>query len=270
MELINPAKYIKKYKFKPSKKMGQNFLIDIGTIDQIISIIKDYKCDAIIEIGPGLGAITKFLCKLDIDIHLIEIDKRLFEYLHNHYSNKPKVKLYCNDVLRFNLDDIATKYKNCIIVSNLPYSISSLILLQFLQTRHIQTMFCMLQKELVDRIISKPHSSKYSSFSVIMQKYSNIESLIKVTKNCFIPSPDVESNFIRIEKKRDIQFDYKLNKFIKLIFLSKRKTLYNNLKLKYSKEQLNNLFKDLSLNKNIRAEELSYNEIEQIYKYINS
>lgn len=269
MELINPIKYIKKNRFNPSKKMGQNFLIDAAIINEIVSIVKNYKCDAIIEIGPGLGAITKFLCELDIDVHLIEIDKRLFEYLEEHYKEQQNIKLYCNDVLRFDLDFIASKYKKCIIVSNLPYSISSLILLQFLQTKCIQTMFCMLQKELVNRMIAKPHSSEYSSFSVIMQKYTNIKKLINVNSNCFVPSPEVESIFIKIEKNKNIKFDCKLNKFIKLIFSSKRKTLYNNIKSKYSKNQLTNLYKNLSLNKNVRAEEMSFNEIEQIYKYIN-
>ena len=137
MELIHPSKYIKKNKFNPSKKMGQNFLIDQNVVDHIISII---------NIGPGLGALTKNLCKLNADVHLIEVDKRLFEYLNEHYKDKTNIELYCKDVLKFDLDLIAKQYKNCIIVSNLPYSISSLVIIQFLQTKHVQTMFCMLQK----------------------------------------------------------------------------------------------------------------------------
>lgn len=268
MELINPSKYIKKNKFNPSKKMGQNFLVDQNIINYTISIIKNYKCDAIIEIGPGLGAITKNLCKLDVDVHLVEVDKRLFEYLNEHYKDKTNVKLYCKDVLKFDLDLIARQYKNCIIVSNLPYSISSLVIIQFLQTKHIQTMFCMLQKELVDRMLAKPHTNAYSSFSVLMQQYTNIQRLIDVDNNCFVPPPEVKSTFIKIQKKPNVLFDVKFNKFIKLIFASKRKTLYNNLKSKYSKKQLIDLYKNMKLNKNIRAEELSFNDIKEIYKNI--
>lgn len=268
MELINPSKYIKKNKFNPSKKMGQNFLIDQNIINHITAIIQNYKCDAIIEIGPGLGAITKNLCELNLYVHLIEVDKRLFEYLNEHYKDRANVKLYCKDVLKFNLDSIAKQYKNCIIVSNLPYSISSLVIIQFLQTKHIQTMFCMLQKELVDRMLAKPHTAAYNSFSVLMQQYTNIERLIDVGNNCFVPPPEVKSNFIKIDKKLNVPFDVKFNKFIKLIFSSKRKTLYNNLKSKYSKEQLIDLYKNMKLDKNTRAEELSYSDIKQIYKYI--
>lgn len=268
MELINPSKYIKRNKFNPSKKMGQSFLVDQNIINHIISIVKNYKCDAIIEIGPGLGAITKYLCELDIDVHLIEVDKRLFEYLSEHYNDKTKVKLYCQDVLKFDLDLIAKKYKKCIIVSNLPYSISSLVIIHFLQSQNIKTMFCMLQKELVDRMLAAPHTKSYSSFSVLMQKYTNIKRLIDVDNNCFVPPPEVKSNFIMIEKKSNISFDVKFNKFIKLIFSSKRKTLYNNLKSKHSKVQIMDLYKNMGLDKNLRAEELSYSDIELIYKYI--
>lgn len=268
MELIHPSKYIKKNKFNPSKKMGQNFLIDQNVVDHIISIIKNHKYDAIIEIGPGLGALTKNLCKLDADVHLIEVDKRLFEYLNEHYKDKTNIELYCKDVLKFDLDLIAKQYKNCIIVSNLPYSISSLVIIQFLQTKHVQTMFCMLQKELVDRMLAKPHTNAYSSFSVLVQQYTNIERLIDVDNNCFVPPPEIKSNFIKIQKKPNVLFNIEFNKFIKLIFASKRKTLYNNLKSKYSKEQLLDLYKNMKLDKNIRAEELSFNNIKEIYKNI--
>ncbi len=269
MELINPSKFFKKYKFNPSKRMGQNFLIDNKVINEIDLIIKNYNCDAIIEIGPGLGAITKKLCELNVDIHLIEVDKKLFEYLLTSYKNQPRVNLYCKDVLKFDLDSIASKYKKCIIVSNLPYSISSLIIIQFLKTKHVNVMFCMLQKELVDRMVSAPHSSEYNSFSVLLQKYTNIQKLISINSNSFVPPPEVKSNFIKIDKKQNVKFDINLNKFIKLIFSSKRKTLFNNLKSNYSKNTLDKLYKDLFLNKNVRAEELSYNEIEQIYQHIN-
>ena len=268
MELINPNKYIKKFKFAPSKKMGQNFLVDEFVIEDIISQLDNAKYDAIIEIGPGLGAITKHLYKLNVDLHLIELDKRLYAYLNDRFSQEKNVKLYCQDVLQADLDSIAKNYKNCIIVSNLPYSISSLVIIKFLKTKNMKTMYCMLQKELVDRMVCKPKSRIYNSFSVIVQKYSTVENLINIDNSSFVPPPEVQSNFICITKRENTQYDDGFNKFVKFIFSAKRKTMLNNLKVKFSPDQISKLYDHFKLDHNVRSEELTYEEIENIYLYL--
>lgn len=268
MKLINPNKYIKKFKFAPSKKMGQNFLVDEFVIQDIINQLGNAQYDAIIEIGPGLGAITKHLCQLNVDLHLIELDKRLYAYLSEHFSQEKKVKLYCQDVLQTDLDTIAKNYKNCIIVSNLPYSISSLVIIKFLKTKNIKTMYCMLQKELVEKMICKPKSKIYNSFSVLVHKQANVEKLIDIDNSSFVPPPEVQSNFICITKKPNSQYDEEFNKFVKFIFSAKRKTMWNNLKTKLSVDQMSKLYDHFKLDRNVRSEELTYKEIENIYLFI--
>ena len=267
MELINPNKYIKKFKFAPSKKMGQNFLVDEFIAQDIINQLSNIPYDAIIEIGPGLGAITKYLCQLNVDLHLIELDKRLYAYLREHFTKK-NIKLYCQDILQTDLDAIAKNYKNCIIVSNLPYSISSLVIIKFLKTKNIQTMFCMLQKELVERMICKPKSRIYNSFSVLVQKYAKIDKLIDINNSCFVPPPEVQSNFICISKKPNSEYDEGFNKFIKFIFSAKRKTMWNNLKIKLSTKQIFKLYEHFKIDRNVRSEELTHQEIEKIYQFL--
>ena len=268
MELINPKKYIKKFKFAPSKKMGQNFLVDEFVIQEIIDQLDNAEYDAIIEIGPGLGALTKYLYKLNVDLHLIELDKRLFAYLNERFGKEQNVKLYCQDVLQTDLDEIAKNYKNCIIVSNLPYSISSLVIIKFLKTKKIKTMYCMLQKELVERMICKPKSRIYNSFSVLVQKQATVDKLTYIDNSSFVPPPEVQSNFICITKKHNSQYNEEFNKFVKFIFSAKRKTMWNNLKVKLSTEQISKLYDYFKLNRNIRSEELTYQEIEKIHQFL--
>ena len=268
MELINPKKYIKKFKFAPSKKMGQNFLVDEFAIQEIIDQLDNAEYDAIIEIGPGLGALTKYLYKLNVDLHLIELDKRLFAYLNERFGKEQNVKLYCQDVLQTDLDEIAKNYKNCIIVSNLPYSISSLVIIKFLKTKKIKTMYCMLQKELVERMICKPKSRIYNSFSVLVQKQATVDKLIDIDNSSFVPPPEVLSNFICITKKHNSQYNEEFNKFVKFIFSAKRKTMWNNLKVKLATEQISKLYDYFKLNRNIRSEELTYQEIEKIHQFL--
>lgn len=268
MELINPKKYIKKFKFAPSRKMGQNFLVDEFVIQEIIDQLDNAEYDAIIEIGPGLGALTKYLYKLNVDLHLIELDKRLFAYLNERFGKEQNVKLYCQDVLQTDLDEIAKNNKNCIIVSNLPYSISSLVIIKFLKTTKIKTMYCMLQKELVERMTCKPKSKIYNSFSVLVQKQAIVDKLIDIDNSSFVPPPEVQSNFICITKKYNSQYNEEFNKFVKFIFSTKRKTMWNNLKVKLSTEQISKLYDCFKLNRNIRSEELTYQEIEKIHQFL--
>lgn len=269
MELINPNKYIQKNKFVPSKKMGQNFLVDQDVIDQIINEVSQNDFDAIIEIGPGLGAISKYLVEFNKPLYLIELDKRLYSYLNERFKDVNNVSLINNDVLKMDLDEIAIKYKNCIIVSNLPYSISSLVIIQFLKTKNIQTMFCMLQKEVVDRLQSLPKHKEYNAFSVLSQHLATTTKLIDVPKNCFVPAPEVFSNFIQIKKNKN-KYDLKFDKFLHMIFLAKRKTLLNNLKHFYSKDQIERLFNKFNLSSTIRSEEIDHKTLYKMYNYLTN
>ena len=230
MKFIKPKKYIKQTKFVPSKKMGQNFLVNQNLLDSIKESIDEQSFDAIIEIGPGLGALTKKLLEFNKPLYLIELDKRLYSYLNERLGKEKNIHIYNDDVLRFDLHQISDQYKKCIIIANLPYSISSLAIIKFLKTNNIKQMYCMLQKEVVRRLMSKPSHHEYNAFTCIFQHQAQCTNLLNVSAACFEPAPKVDSNFVLLTKKNKTEFNDKYDKFLKLAFLAKRKTLNNNLK----------------------------------------
>ncbi|MDR0753029.1 MAG: 16S rRNA (adenine(1518)-N(6)/adenine(1519)-N(6))-dimethyltransferase RsmA [Mycoplasmataceae bacterium] len=247
--------FISSTKFNPSKKMGQNFLIDESFSKSLIDNIDFSDVDYIIEIGPGLGAITKFLSEKNISMTAIELDKRLQEGIKKNF---PQINVINDDCLNIDYDSVFAKYKNPIIISNLPYSISTLMINKFLRISRINTMYCMLQKEVVERMKGKISTKQYNNFSISCQFYSNIDILKKVDRKLFFPIPEVDSLFIKIKKKEMI-YDENFVKFLKLSFLQRRKTLINNLKNKYDTKLISNWLGQNKFSLNCRAEEINPN-----------
>ena len=268
MEFIKPKKYIKQTKFVPSKKMGQNFLVDTNILEMIKESIDEKSFDAIIEIGPGLGALTKKLLEFNKPLYLIELDKRLFAYLNERLGKEKNINLFNDDVLRFDLHQISDKHKKCIIIANLPYSISSLAIIKFLKTNNIKQMYCMLQKEVVNRLSSKPSRHEYNAFSCVFQHQAECLNLLDVASSCFEPAPKVDSNFVLLTKKNKVEFDEKYDKFLKQAFLAKRKTLNNNLKHIYAQDKIQAMFKKFKLDPMIRIEAIDEPTIHKIYMYL--
>lgn len=269
MKFINPSKFIKQEKFFPSRKLGQNFLVNEDIPDLITESLDLEGVDAIVEIGPGLGALTQRLLTLNKQLYLIELDKRLFNYLNERLDEIKNVEIFNANVLDFNFNQITKKHKKVIIVANLPYSISSLIIIKFLEDKNIQTMYCMLQKEVVQRLIAKPKHKTYNAFSVTFQNQGKCFEILDVPSKCFEPAPEVESEFVRLQKQ-SIDFDKEYNKFLKLIFLSKRKTLKNNLKSSIYKNIVEQVFQQFKLNDKVRSEEINPKQIKKIYEWIKS
>jgi 16S rRNA (adenine1518-N6/adenine1519-N6)-dimethyltransferase len=154
--------------FFPSKKMGQNFLIDENIAQKIAKLVDKDCFDAIIEVGPGGGILTKFLVLYNKPLIAIELDKRLASTLHNQFRKYQNLEIVNDDVLKIDLIKLAHHYVNPVLLSNLPYSISSPMILKFLKQDKIKTFYCMLQKEMVDRIIAKPGSKGYNAFTVLV------------------------------------------------------------------------------------------------------
>jgi len=259
-----PNDFLNRIKFNPSKKMGQNFLINENVVNNIINTIDFNNVDLIIEIGPGTGALTNKLVDKNIRLITIEIDKRLGEYIQNNYKQHKNFEIIIEDALKVDLDKICNGYKNPIIVSNLPYSISSVLLFKFLKS-NINLMYCMLQKEMVDRICAKPKTKDYNNFTVILQTMSKITRLLEISKKEFKPAPEVDSSFIKIEKIR--KYDPNFDKFVKSCFLARRRTFINN--LKYTNT---NLVKEYISKHNFsltcRAEELNVEDFIELYKLL--
>lgn len=263
MNLNEVQIYLKQNNFVPSKKMGQNFLIDNNIAQNIMRAIDFTPFDLIVEIGPGLGAITEQLLFVNKPVIAIELDKRLFAHLKKKLS---KIHLINDDILHVDWDKQFERSRAPIIVSNLPYSISSPVITKFLNCDKVQEMVCMLQKEMVDRLIAQPKTHSYNAFSVFIQSLTNINNVINVSKNCFFPSPEVDSVVIRIAKKHNNIDTKEYSVFLKQCFNSKRKTLANNLNSStVGKKELLTFLDKNNLSPLVRAEELNIPTFLQLF-----
>lgn len=252
-------------KFHPSKKMGQSFLIDQNISKKIVNLINLKNHDCVIEIGPGKGALTQFLVNRDSKIIAIELDKRLAEFIKKKY---PQIQIINDDVLCVNLDEILSQHINPILLSNLPYSISSPFLFQYINLENTPKFICMLQKEFVERLIAKPNTKQYGALSVIAQTYLQINKKLSVDKKCFSPQPKINSEVVEIEKTGTKINDLFIN-FVRACFQARRKTLVNNLKLKFSNTKLNQTLNNLKIDLNIRAQQISPNTFLQLFKTLH-
>jgi len=220
---------------QPRKRFGQNFLVDDEIVNRIIAIISPKKSDNIVEIGPGMGALTFPLVEYLDHLNVIEIDRDLISLLKS--KNQKKLTIYEADALKFDYDQISNNLR---IVGNLPYNISSPLLFRLLSKKNqIIDMTFMLQKEVVDRIVAKHGSKTYGRLSVMMQTFFEIESIFTVSKESFDPQPKIESSILYFKTITNplTQNTELLEKIVKTSFTQRRKTLKNCLKSILSQEQ---------------------------------
>jgi len=232
---------------RAKKRLGQNFLVDPDVIQRIVDCIKPLPDDSIIEIGPGLGAITLPILKRVKHLDVIEFDKDIIPKLLLNCSYPSDLKIHEIDVLKFDFTTFhgGSSHKDKLrIVGNLPYNISTPVLFLLLQHRHVvKDMHFMLQKEVVDRITSSPGNKNYGRLSVMIQSYFNVTPLFTVPGHAFDPAPKVESAILRLEPiayEKTEPPDYKiLEELVRTSFSQRRKTLRNTLKNLCSTGQLN-------------------------------
>ncbi len=231
----------------PKKSLGQNYLIDKNVIKKIISSVT-IKNKNIIEIGPGKGALTsEILNKKPRSLCLIEKDYNLYENLKRKYSTKKNIKIYNADILKFDLEKIAKN--NEIIFGNLPYNISSQILVKILRFKKwpppIKDFVFMFQKELGEKIIGKFKSSGYGRLSIISNLKLKIYNKFFVSNNSFFPKPKVTSMVIHFQPKKNIFYNIKdirnLEKITNILFSNKRKMINKNVKKILSLEKINKI-----------------------------
>lgn len=244
---------------KAKKNLGQNFLIDKEIIQKISDNVNAHENDLIIEIGPGMGALTKYLKLKNTNLICYEIDTDLKPYLNSLEDNKTHI-IY-QDILKSNIkEDISNiTYNNLYIVGNLPYYITTPIIKYLVELDlNIKEMLFMVQEEVADRFSSQPKSSNYGSITLYLQYYYHINKLFKVSKKCFNPVPKVESAIIKMTKREDKVIVDK-DVYFKLIndaFKMKRKNLKNNL-ANYDYTIIRDILISHGYNDNVRAEELS-------------
>ena len=239
------------------KKWGQNFLIDPNIIRKIISVLNPDKKQTILEIGPGKGALTKILSIMDLNVHAVEIDPMLCDYLRAEKLNN--VKIYNEDILKFNLSVIP---KNYMIIGNLPYNISTPILFKFLENKEWNKMVVMLQKEVAERIVSSHGNKKYGKISIMMQSFFDVNLEFNIPKTVFNPQPKITSSLLVIKPKKNIHTEYKKIKIIvENAFKHRRKKLAHNLKNIIEENEYNKI-------KDKRAEQLSVADYQKLSHYI--
>ena len=247
------------------KKFGQNFLKDAAIIHAIIQSINPLPDDLLIEIGPGLGALTKRLLEKTNRLLAIELDRDIVSWMENEYSKK-NITIFNEDVLNFNFNQFDQKIR---IVGNLPYNISTPILFKCIDNiLIIKDLHFMLQKEVVDRMIATPSSPEYGRLSIMLQYYFAMEHLLDVPKESFEPEPKVESSFVRLIPYEEYPFiANNIEQFARIVkeaFSQRRKTIRNTLKSFISE----NDFEKIGINPQLRAENLSVSDFVKISNYL--
>lgn len=260
----SPIKFkenMKKHNFNLKKMYGQNFIIDENVINSIINNANIDKDTLIIEVGPGAGSLTYKLSQFAKNVISYEIDDSLKDLLYDNLLGLNNVEIIFNDFLKANvLEDIKKyNYKKLYVVANLPYYVTTPIITKFIEEKiPVDKIVVMVQKEVGDRFKAKPNTKEYNSLSVYLNYYFDIKKILDVSRNVFIPKPNVDSIVVEFSRKSET---YKLKnerlffQIVKDSFVQKRKTLKNNLKgynLEKIEESLNKYGYDLS----VRAEQL--------------
>ena len=275
MSILKDTKFIMdKYHITANKNLGQNFLIDDDTVSGIVDAANVSKDDLIIEIGPGLGTLTKELLDRAGKVICIELDKRMIEILTDRFSMYDNFKVLNDDVLKVNLKELIEKekVKTTKIVANLPYYITTPIIMKLLEERlDIETITVMIQKEVADRLVTKPGTGDTGAITYAIHYYTNPKRVLEVPNTAFIPEPKVNSTVINLEVLKEpkvaVKDEKKLFEVIKTAFMQKRKTLLNALanSNKYgSKEQICKTLELLSIDNRVRPEKLTLEEFAKI------
>ena len=251
-------------KFKFKKKYGQNFIKDESLINRIVDSANINKDSLVIEIGPGMGALTtKILDKCKQGI-IYEIDVEIKGYLENKLKKYNNYELIFEDFLQADVNDKLKKfnYKELLIVANLPYYITTPIIKKIIDDNILaDKIVIMIQKEVADRFSAKVNTKDYSSLTVFLNYYYDIKKLFNVSKNMFYPKPEVDSSVILMCKRNEKEFIRDINKFNKLVkdsFKYKRKNLRNNLK-EYDLLKIEEILNKYNLSLTSRAENIPLN-----------
>lgn len=261
----SPVKFkekMEKYNFNLKKMYGQNFIIDENIINNIIKCANIDKDTLVVEIGPGAGSLTYKLSQNAGWILCYEIDTTLKDLLNENLNELNNVDIIFQDFLKSDIINDIKKYnyKKIYVVANLPYYITTPIIIKFIEDQvPIDKIVVMVQKEVGHRFKAHPNSKDYNSLSVYLNYYFNVRKLLEVSRNVFIPKPNVDSIILEFNKKNN-QYRLKDEKiFFKLVkdsFNQKRKTLKNNLK-GYNLEKVEEVLKKYNLDLSVRAEQLS-------------
>lgn len=267
---------INKYGFAFQKRFGQNFLIDSNILENIVSAANITKEDFVLEIGPGIGTMTQYLCESARQVLAVEIDKMLIPILEDTLSEYDNVEVINQDVLKVDIKSLVEEKNNgrpIKVVANLPYYITTPIIMGLFESKvPIESITIMVQKEVADRMQTGPGSKDYGALSLAVQYYAEAKVMLNVSATCFMPRPNVDSAVVKLTRHQESPVEVKdeslMFKIIRASFNQRRKTLVNGLKnsseLDFSKEEITEAIKSIGKEENIRGEKLTLEEFAKL------
>lgn len=245
---------------RPSRKLGQNFLVDPNMLNALVRAADPQENERVLEIGPGCGALTRALLEAGTKLTSVEFDHRLAEYIRTTYGDNPNFELIEADACKLDYESL---FKNdtyrCI--ANLPYSCSSVFISLFLEAENPpEEMFVLLQREMGQRLAAEPETKNYGSLSVRTQALYDVSIVRRVPKHVFHPPPEVDSAFVKFKRSEgapDAGVRKNLSQIAKSGFSSRRKQMLKLLASRYSSEIVRSAFRELGIKETSRAEEIS-------------
>lgn len=274
----NTIAVLQKYQFNFQKKFGQNFLIDTHVLDKIIVAADITEEDFVLEIGPGIGTMTQYLCENAREVTAVEIDKKLIPILEDTLGSYDNVTVINEDILKVDIGKLAEEKnggKPIKVVANLPYYITTPIIMGLFESHvPIDSITVMVQKEVADRMQVGPGTKDYGALSLAVQYYAKPEIVANVPPNCFMPRPKVGSAVIRLTRHEktpvEVEDEKLMFRIIRASFNQRRKTLVNGLNnapdIPVSKENIAKAIQELGVSESIRGEALT---LEQFAKLSN-
>ncbi len=272
----NTIAILKKYNFNFQKKFGQNFLIDTRVLEKIVHTAGITKHDFVLEIGPGIGTMTQYLCECARAVTAVEIDKNLIPILADTLSAYENVEIMHDDILKVDINSLIREKnqgKPVKVVANLPYYITTPIIMGLFESHVlIDSVTIMVQKEVAERMQAGPGSKDYGALSLAVQYYARPEITANVPPNCFMPRPNVGSAVIRLTRHKETPVQISDEKLmfalIRASFNQRRKTLVNGLNnaagIPYTKQQTAEALEKMGLPSNVRGETLTLQQFAKL------
>ncbi len=272
----NTIEVLNKYKFVFQKKFGQNFLIDTHVLDKIVQAAEITKDDFVLEIGPGIGTLTQYLCENAREVVAVEIDRMLIPILEDTLSEYDNVSIINNDILKLDINALVQERNQgrpIKVVANLPYYITTPIIMDLFERQlPLINITVMVQREVADRMQASPGTKDYGALSLAVQYFAKPYIAANVPPNCFMPRPNVGSAVIKLTTHEkpiiDVKDEKLMFRLIRASFNQRRKTLVNGLnnspELPFSKEEILQALERIGMIENIRGEALSLEEFAKL------
>lgn len=277
----NTIEILQKYNFSFQKKFGQNFLIDTHVLERIIKEAEITKDDMVLEIGPGIGTMTQYLCENARKVVAVEIDNNLIPILKDTLGSYDNISIINEDILKVDINKLVLEENEgrpIKVVANLPYYITTPIIMGLFEKKvNVDSITVMVQKEVALRMQAGPGTKDYGALSLAVQYYSEPEIVANVPPNCFMPRPNVSSAVIRMklhkQPKVKVKNESLLFKIIRASFSQRRKTLVNSInnssELNISKEQVAYALNEMGMSENIRGEALTLEQFGELSDILN-